>query len=96
MFAQLIHGSGKHVFVGVSPRGYTGCNYWYLDPSDSIVAGDYVWVRMGRHNTEQVVYVDSVRRFDEQTAPYDPSAVKQVLRKATEKEIKKFLKSVKR
>lgn len=95
-YAQRGHGMGKYLFVGVSPQGYKGCNYWYLDPSDSIVAGDYVWVRMGRHNTEQVVYVDSVRRFDEQTAPYDPSAVKQVLRKATEKEIKKFFKSLKR
>ncbi|MBQ9113295.1 MAG: hypothetical protein IJY05_00015 [Clostridia bacterium] len=95
-YAQRGHGMGKYLFVGVSPQGYKGCNYWYLDPSTSVCAGDYVWVRMGRHNTEQVVYVDSVRRFNDETAPYDPSAVKQVLRKATQKEIKAFLKSVKR
>lgn len=89
-YAQRGHGTGKYLFVGVSPQGYKGCNYWYLDPSESTRAGDYVWVRMGRHNTEQVVYVDSVRRFDGESAPYDPSAVKQVLRKATDKEIKKF------
>ena len=95
-YAQRGHGMGKYLFVGVSPQGYKGCNYWYLDPSESTHKGDYVWVRMGRHNTEQVVYVDSVRRFDDESAPYDPSAVKQVLRKATEKEIKQFIKSVKR
>lgn len=95
-YAQRGHGTGKYLFVGVSPQGYNGCNYWYLDPTSSVVAGDYVWVRMGRHNTEQVVYVDSVRRFDDDTAPYEPAAVKQVLRKATKKEIKEYLKSVKR
>ena len=95
-YAQRGHGMGKYLFVGVSPQGYKGCNYWYLDPSESTHKGDYVWVRMGRHNTEQVVYVDSVRRFDDESAPYDPNAVKQVLRKATEKEIKHFIKSVKR
>lgn len=95
-YAQRVHGMGKHLFVGVSPQGYKGCNYWYLDPSDSTVAGDYVWVRMGRHNTEQVVYVDSVKRFGDENAPYDPNTVKQVLRKATNKEVKAFLKSVKK
>ena len=95
-YAQRLHGTGKHLFVGVSPQGYKGCNYWYLDPSDSTLAGDYVWVRMGRHNTEQVVYVDSVKRFDDDSAPYDPATVKQVLRKATNKEIKAFLKSLKK
>ena len=95
-YAQRVHGTGKHLFVGVSPQGYKGCNYWYLDPSDSTVAGEYVWVRMGRHNTEQVVYVDSVKRFDDDNAPYDPATVKQVLRKASKQEIKDFLKSVKK
>lgn len=86
-YAKLGHGKGKYLFVGVSPGGYRGCNYWYLDKSGTIKEGDYVWVRMGRHNTEQIVYVDSVKYFSEDTAPYDPEKVKQVLRKATEEEL---------
>lgn len=77
---------GEYLYAGVSPKGYRGCNYWYLDKTKSTKAGDYVWVRMGRHNTEQVVYVDDVRYFTEETAPYPPSVVKQVLRKATQEE----------
>ncbi len=83
----LRRGKGEYLFVGVSPLGYKGCNYWYLDPSKSVRKGDYVWVRMGRHNLEQIVYVDSVRLFDEETAPFSPARVKQVLRKATEEEV---------
>ena len=79
--------TGKYLYVGVSPKGYKGCNYWYLDKSKDICAGDFVWVRMGRRQIEQVVYVDNVRYFDDDTAPYPPETVKQVLRKATEEEI---------
>lgn len=78
--------SGKYLFAGVSPLGYHGCKYWYLDPTKTCKAGDYVWVRMGRHNLEQIVYVDDARYFDDDTAPYDPTRVKQVLRKATSEE----------
>lgn len=87
VFAKFAHGRGKYLFVGVSPGGYRGCNYWYFDPTNSVKEGDYVWVRMGRHDTEQIVYVDSVRYFNEDTAPYDPDRVKRVLRKATEEEL---------
>ncbi len=74
---------GEYLFVGVSPKGFKGCNYWYYDPTGSTKRGDYVWVRMGRHNTEQIVYVDSVRYFTKDSAPYDPESVKQILRKAS-------------
>ena len=37
-------------------------------------------MRMGRHNKEQIVYVDSVRLCTEETAPYDPMRVKKVIR----------------
>ena len=87
IFVKRIHGRGKHAFVGVSPLGYTGCNYWYLDPSNKVNAGDYVWVEMGSHNTRQIVYVDSVRRFTEDTAPYPVHRVKQVLGIATQEEL---------
>ncbi len=87
IFARILSGKGKYAFVGVSPLGYDGCNYWYFDPSKQVVKGDYVWVRMGRHNKEQIVLVDSTRRFSDDTAPYDPAIVKQVLRKATQEEI---------
>ncbi len=87
VFVKRIHGRGKILFVGVSPLGYTGCNYWYLDTSAKTKAGGYVWVQMGSHNTEQIVYVDSVRYFTEETAPYPVYRVKQVLRAATKAEI---------
>ena len=80
-------GKGKYLFVGVSPRGYRGCNYWYFDPTGTTLPGDYVWVKMGRHNTEQIVYVDSIKFCNEDTAPYSPDRVKQILRKATQEEI---------
>lgn len=89
-FGKLVHGRGKYLFVGVSPLGYKGCNYWYLAPTKKVKAGEYVWVKMGRHNTEQIVYVDAVRRFDDDTAPYDPTSIKRVLRKATEEEINTY------
>ena len=88
VFVKRVHGKGKHLFVGVSPLGYNGCNYWYLDVLGKVKAGDYVWVQMGSHNTEQIVYVDSVRYFTEDTAPYPVQTVKQVLRMATKEEIK--------
>ena len=86
-FAKLGHGRGKYLFAGVSPQGYRGCNYWYLDRSGTVRPGDYVWVRMGRHDTEQIVYVDSIKYCNEDTAPYDPLRVKRVLRKATKEEL---------
>ena len=88
IFVKRVHGRGKILFAGVSPLGYKGCNYWYLDASGEVKAGEYVWVQMGSHNTEQIVYVDGVRYFTEETAPYPIHRVKQVLRKATEEELK--------
>lgn len=92
-FARFGKGRGKHLFVGVSPLGYHGCNYWYLDKSGETKPGDYVWVRMGRHNTEQIVYVDNIKYCTDDTAPYDPERVKQVLKKATLEEIEECKKA---
>ncbi len=83
-----VHGTGEYAFVGVSPLGYVGCNYLYLDERKEANKGDYVWVRMGRHNTEQIVYVDGVFRYDEGNAPYPLQTVKRILRKATDEEVK--------
>ncbi len=83
-------GEEKYRFVGVSPRGNRGCYYWYLDPTFSVCEGDYVWVKMGRHNTEQVVYVDGIRRCGEENVPYPVQRAKHVLRKATEREIETY------
>ena len=77
----------RQEFAGVSPFGYTGCNYWYFDPSGYAKKGGFVWVRMGRHNLEQIVYVDSVRRFTQDTLPYDIENMRKILRKATEEEL---------
>ena len=88
IYARHVHGRGKYQFVGVSPLGFHGCNYWYLDTKEEVNAGDYVWVTMGKHNREQIVLVDSVRRCNDDTAPYDPLRVKRILRKATEEETK--------
>ncbi len=84
---QRIPGRGKYRFAGVSPLGYTGCAYLYYDEKGEVNAGDYAWVRMGRHDTLQIVYVDSVRYFDVADAPYNPKTVKRILRKAAAEEI---------
>ncbi len=86
-YAQRVHGWGKYRFAGVSPLGYTGCNYLYFDPRKLAKEGGYVWVRMGRHETEQIVFVDSVRKYGDEDVPYDPQTVKRVLRAATKEEI---------
>ncbi len=90
IFARFVRGRGKYRFAGVSPLGYKGCNYWYLDDGRNAEAGEYVWVTMGRHNVEQIVRVDSVRYCNDDTAPYDPLRVKKLLRKATREEIDKL------
>ena len=90
IFDKRVPGRGKYLFVGVSPLGYKGCNYWYLDPLGKTEKGDYVWVRMGRRSTEQIVFVDSVRYFSDDTAPYPPESVRRVLRKATKEEMEKI------
>jgi hypothetical protein len=87
LYASYAEGKGEYTFVGVSPLGYGGCHYWYYDPSGGLTAGDYVWVKMGRHATEQIVLVDCARRFTADNAPYDPARVKKVLRRATEEEL---------
>ncbi len=87
VFEKFVRGRGKHLFVGVSPFGFSGCNYWYLDETDTVKQGDYVWVTMGRHKLEQIVFVDSVRRCDEDDAPYPLNVVKKIIRKATGEEI---------
>ena len=87
VYTQRIHGVGEYHFVGVSPQGCYGCNYWYLDPSKQAKKGDYVWIVMGKHHREQIAYVDSVRLCSNETAPYDPERVKRVLRIATKNEI---------
>ncbi|MBE7084425.1 MAG: hypothetical protein E7368_00035 [Clostridiales bacterium] len=91
-FARFEKKRGKYLFVGVSPEGYKGCNYWYLDKTKKVKAGDYVWVIMGRHKTKQIVYVDSVRFCDEDTSPCEPDEAKCVLRIANDEEIKEYLK----
>ncbi len=95
-YAPLLSTTGEYSFVGVSPRGLEGCNYLYLDESREIKAGDYVWVRMGRRQIEQVVYVDSVRAYEKEDAPYAPQTSKKVLRKATQEEIEGYLKEWKK
>ena len=87
-FVKRVHGKGEYLFVGVSPLGYEGCNYWYFDPSGETKQGDYIWVEMGSHNTKQIVLVDSVRWFTEEDAPYPVDTVKEVLAIASEEEFK--------
>ena len=79
-FARFIHGRGKFHFIGVSPLGYTGCKYWYFDETGKVKAGDYVWVRMGKHSTEQIVYVDCARRCTVDTIPCDEKQVKDMIK----------------
>ena len=89
-YAQLFDQNGKYYLVGLSPIGYKGCNYWYLDKTRTVQAGEYVVARMGRHNTEQLLYVDSVRTFNDDTLPVDLTRTRSVMRKATKEEILKI------
>ena len=86
-FTKFDKKKGKYLLVGVSPQGYVGCNYWYLDEKKSTKTGDYVWVRMGRRRLEQIVYVDCARFYDEDDIPYMPSEEKRIIRKATDEEV---------
>lgn len=76
----------QYCFVGVSPKGYYDCNYWYIDEEKKTVPDTYVWVCMGKNNQEQIVYVDSVQYCTADNAPYDIDKAKRVLRQATEEE----------
>ena len=87
VFKKYLKGKGKYQFVGVSPFGFEGCNYWYLAERGEVECGDFVWVKMGRRKLEQIVLVDGVRRADEDSAPYPFNEVKRVIRKATQEEV---------
>lgn len=78
----------KRLYVGVSPYPYRGKGYWYIDESGQTLPKTYVWVRMGRHDREQMVYVDCVRWFAEDEEPYPHDLAKKVLRQTTEDEAK--------
>ena len=71
------------LYVGVSPKPYYGCNYWYVDESGLTKPKTYVWVKMGRHDTEQIVYVDSVKLCTIDKVPYPFDKAKRVLRQTT-------------
>ena len=75
-----------YLYVGVSPKGRYGCNYWYIDEEKQTKENTYVWVNMGRRNTEQIVYVDSVRYCNASDVPYPVEKTKRLLRQATEEE----------
>lgn len=77
---------GKVLYVGVSPKPYYGCNYWYVDELGKTKPKTYVWVKMGRHDTEQIVYVDSVRWCNIDKAPYPYDKAKRILRQTTKDE----------
>ncbi len=91
IFAHSVHGSGKLHFIAVSPLGYNGCKYWYFDETGKVKAGDYVWVRMGRHDLEQVVYVDCVKRCNHHNIPCPEKQVKDMIKIATQEEAQKAL-----
>ena len=75
-----------YLYVGVSPKGRYGYNYWYVDEDKQTQANTYVWVKMGRRDTEQIVYVDSVRYCNADNVPYPIEKTKRVLRQATKEE----------
>lgn len=75
-----------YCFVGVSPKGRYGCNYWYIDEEQKSRPDTYVWVCMGKKNREQIVYVDSVQYCSIENAPYDVEKAKRILRQATDEE----------
>ena len=78
--------SEKVLYVGVSPYPYKGKGYWYVDESGITQPKTYVWIRMGRHDREQMAYVDCVCWFDKENVPYPYDRVKRVLRQTTDEE----------
>ncbi len=77
---------GRVLCVGVSPHPYKGKGYWYLDEEGVTQAGDFVWVKMGRHDTEQMAFVDCVRWFAVENLPYPYEKLRKILRQTTEEE----------
>ena len=92
-YSSFTKGEGPLMYAGVSPLGCSGCCYWYFDEAGTrdercaLQKGDYVWVKMGKRQIEQIVLVDQVRRFSTQLAPFDPDRVKRILRPAVAEEI---------
>ena len=80
---------GKYLLAGVSPQGYKGCNYWYFDPMGKTKPNTFVWVKMGKNKTLQLVYVDCVRKFNEYDTPHSVNGNKLVLKQATQEDIVK-------
>lgn len=76
----------EYLYVGVSPEGRYGYNYWYIDEEKKTREKTYVWVTMGKRNIEQIAYVDSVRYCKANEAPYPPEKTKRILRQATDEE----------
>ncbi len=93
-FSRFEKKKGKYLLVGVSPQGYKGCNYWYIDLKKTTKAGDYVWVVMGRHKTRQIVYVDSVRYCNDDTSPCDLDYLRTIERVATAEEVSAWKKTL--
>ncbi len=83
----------KWLFVGVSPYPYRGKSYWYIDESGVTQPRTYVWARMGRRDTEQIVYVDCVRWCEADRTPYPPEKAKRILRQTTPAEAEKAAKA---
>ena len=76
----------KILYVGVSPKPYYGCNYWYVDETGKTQPNTFVIVTMGRHNLEQPVYVDSIKWCTPDKVPYPYERAKRVIRQTTETE----------
>ncbi len=76
----------KVLYVGVSPKPLYGCNYWYVDETGLTKPKTFVWVRMGRHDREQLAFVDSVLWCEVGNAPYSYEKAKRIIRQATEEE----------
>ena len=76
----------KILYVGVSPKPYYGCNYWYVDESGKSQPKTFVIVKMGRHNLEQPAYVDSIKWCSPDQVPYPYERAKRVIRQTTQEE----------
>lgn len=76
----------KILYVGVSPKPFRGLGYWYVDESGKTQPNSYVWARMGRHNTEQIVYVDCTLWCTGGDEPYPYERTRRILRQTTPEE----------
>lgn len=73
----------KYLFCSISFSEY-GDEYHYISDVDTVKAGDFVIVPVGKDNIERVGRVENVQYHFRWTAPYPINKAKKIIRICTE------------